>query len=500
MLSLECVCYFRSISSGVRYVPFKFVPARCLAIPIDKRHEYIPSCLFLLLLINIPLEGRKGAKKSIMKKYVLFAIIIGVCCNLTAQTFSSVAPSGQTLYYRINTYDTTATLTYDNSWGYAYQGLTGPLVIPENVPYNGYMYPVAKIDSGCFRGNVGLTSVTIPIHIRQLCYNSFAGCTGLTTINYNADSCALGWGYGAWDDADNAGIFEGCVNVTTINIGDSVRYVPPFVFYDCIGLQTLNVGKSVIRFHNDALPYEPTNLSTLNFNARRCGFQYGNGSSNEQQYYDYISNSYRYYKHWSPFQQCTSLTNVAIGNEVEGLYSYFFHYCTGLLSVVIPDAVTYMRNCFWGCSNLNTVTIGTSVEQLHGAFHGCNHLITINSLAEYPPICDEETFVGVPSYADIIVPCGAAYRYELSDYWNGFSRITENCTAIDDVDGEFGSPIYIKDGRIVIEGSEGEPVSVYDVVGREVVRPTRSDETPILPRGVYLVKVGTMPARKVVVL
>ena len=435
-----------------------------------------------------------------MKQKVLFVLALCISCNLLAQIFSSVAPSGQTLYYRINTWDTTATLTYEGGgWDGAYQGLTGSLVIPESVSYNGYTYPVAKIDSGCFRGNVGLTSVTIPIHMRQLCYNSFAGCTGLTTINYNADSCALGWGYGAWDDADNAGIFEGCVNVTTVNIGDSVRYVPPFVFYDCIGLQTLNVGESVIRFHNDALPYEPVNFTTLNFNARCCGSYYSN-SSHESQYYDYTSGDYRDFKEYSPFQGCTSLTNVTIGNEVEGLFSRFFWCCTGLTSVVIPDAVTSMKYCFAGCTNLNTVTIGSSVEQIQHAFWYCSHLTTINVRAEYPPTCDEYTFNGVPSYADIIVPCGTAYRYELTDYWNAFSRITEDCDGIDNVEAIPDIKIDVKNGSVVVAGENVSSFDVYDITGRTVATVRQGSRTQSLPNGVYMVRIGTLPARKVVVI
>ena len=57
MLSLVCVCYVFSISSGVREVPYP-VPSRCLAIPKVNGHEYVTSCLFLLFTFNIPLEGR----------------------------------------------------------------------------------------------------------------------------------------------------------------------------------------------------------------------------------------------------------------------------------------------------------------------------------------------------------------------------------------------------------------------------------------------------------
>ncbi len=37
-------------------------------------------------------------------------------------------------------------------------------------------------------------------------------------------------------------------------------------------------------------------------------------------------------------------------------------------------------------------------------------------------------------------------------------------------------------------------------MGREVMHPTHNGETPVMPTGVYLVKIGAYPARKVVVI
>ena len=59
--------------------------------------------------------------------------------------------------------------------------------------------------------------------------------------------------------------------------------------------------------------------------------------------------------------------------------------------------------------------------------------------------------------------------------------------------------IYTTERRIVVRGAEGMEMTVFDVMGREVVRLTRSGETPMLPQGVYLIKVGNHPARRVVV-
>ncbi len=62
--------------------------------------------------------------------------------------------------------------------------------------------------------------------------------------------------------------------------------------------------------------------------------------------------------------------------------------------------------------------------------------------------------------------------------------------------------IYSENGRIYVNG-DGQTVNdfhVYDVVGREVYHARQENHTSILPEGVYLVKVGIYPARKVVVI
>ncbi len=70
---------------------------------------------------------------------------------------------------------------------------------------------------------------------------------------------------------------------------------------------------------------------------------------------------------------------------------------------------------------------------------------------------------------------------------------------IGDVDGA-EIKIYAAGGRIMVQGAEGMELRVFDLTSREVVKASQKGETPVLPMGVYLVKVGTLPARKVVVI
>ena len=80
-----------------------------------------------------------------------------------------------------------------------------------------------------------------------------------------------------------------------------------------------------------------------------------------------------------------------------------------------------------------------------------------------------------------------------------YTAYFESTQGIEDIDAT-EIKIYTTGGRIVVQGAEGVEARVYDLTGREVVRPNQNGETPVLPSGVYLVKVGTLPARKVVVM
>ncbi len=204
---------------------------------------------------------------------------------------------------------------------------------------------------------------------------------------------------------------------------------------------------------------------------------------------------------YGAFYRCQDILSVNIPNTVKTIV-YSFPYCIGLTNVTIPSSVKTIQTAFINCTGLTNITIGESVEELSDAFRGCTHLTTIRSLAEYPPICDEHTFEGVPNYADIIVPCGAAYRYQLSDYWNSFSRITEDCDAIDGADA-LNAKIYQRNGQVVVEGAEGNTVTLYDVNGR--VLATKQDyDMPLrfdVPAtGTYMIKIGSAPTRRVVVI
>jgi hypothetical protein len=95
---------------------------------------------------------------------------------------------------------------------------------------------------------------------------------------------------------------------------------------------------------------------------------------------------------------------------------------------------------------------------------------------------------------DTIAICGNLDAWLADNYWQEFAdRYVEDCSVgIGDPDVE-SINIYTLGGRIIVEGVKGETIRIYDITGRSV-------PNVALHTGVYIVKVGDRPARKIVVM
>ena len=91
----------------------------------------------------------KNSLRSVLLALLLFAAGI---TNLWAYyDFSAVAPSGQTLYFRIiNSSIRNVCLTGPGNYWYGYSQPTGELVIPSIVEYNDTEYTVTLISDDTF--------------------------------------------------------------------------------------------------------------------------------------------------------------------------------------------------------------------------------------------------------------------------------------------------------------------------------------------------------------
>ena len=294
--------------------------------------------------------------KNFINFFLATLLLLLVAGNVFAYDFSAVCSSGQTLYYNIlgSVYNHKAEVTYacydQSNYYFGFTKPTGNLEIPSSVidPSSGLQYSVTSIGDYAFYGCSRLTSVTIPNSVTKIGRCAFSACSGVTTVNYNATSCT--------NMIKPNGI--SCnTNITTLNIGENVTYIPDSAFYGCRGLTSITIPNSVTRIGSWAF-WICSGLTTVNFNATNCTTMASN-----------------------VFVGCSSISTLNIGSSVTKIPANAFSGCSELTTVNFnaTNCTTMASNVFSGCSSFSTLNIGSSVTKIPAyAFYGCSGLTTVN--------------------------------------------------------------------------------------------------------------------------
>ena len=193
------------------------------------------------------------------------------------------------------------------------------------------------------------------------------------------------------------------------------------------------------------------------------------------------------------FQGDSALVSVNLPEGLTTIPYRTFNRCVSLQSVNIPDGVTSIdKMAFCYCASLQSINIPEGVTSIgEWAFFDCKALTDITLACTTPPTAGEDTF---NSYdATIHVPDGTVDSYRQHEIWGQFVHIVDgNSTGIEDNDFN-GISIYARNGRIVVEGTDGELVQVFNMKGQQV------SAAESLHAGIYLVKVGNRLTRKIMV-
>lgn len=127
-----------------------------------------------------------------------------------------------------------------------------------------------------------------------------------------------------WQIEEHA--FDGCENLVSVTLPNSVLYIEKFAFRKCYSLTSVVI---------------PTSVQTIGTSA---------------------------------FNSCSSLMSVVIPEGVFSIGNVAFNNCTGLTSVVLPSTLTTIgTSVFNNCPNLTSVTVGmdTPVDISEGVFSNC---------------------------------------------------------------------------------------------------------------------------------
>ena len=377
-------------------------------------------------------------------RVIMAVAIMTFSLQAMAQKFSYTY-QGKELYYKI-TSDSTVDVTcysFDQSDN---NHVSGEVVIPSSLEYNGITYSVTSIGSFAFAGCSDLTSVTAPNSITFIGQYAFSDCSGLTTVSLrNGITSISHWAFLNCTGLTSINIpnsvtvigeyaFFGCSGLVSVNIPDEVTSLRDGTFRNCSGLTAVTIGNGITSIKEDAFS-GCTGLTTLNFNAINC------------QDLSADSNMFG-----------ISLTTLTIGDSVQRIPANFVKYCNALTFVTIPDSVTEIghdafRNCggliaailgngvnnignnaFKDCSYLTYLTIGRSLERIEdSAFANCSLLTSITSLASVPPVIVSSNVFAYPTDCTVTVPCGSLGAYtEQTNRWNLLfnGRITEGLSFV----------------------------------------------------------------------
>ena len=395
-----------------------------------------------------------------------------------------------------------------NAFAYC-QNITG-VTLPEGLESIGYW---------AFVDNQRLNNIVIPSSVTHIAPGPFVNCPALVNLSiaegnthYYMDGMMI---YSAGGDS----LVSAHKSADSVFLPNTLRYVNGFG------------GNSNVKY-----VHVPDGVTTI-----------GNEAFNGSSLRSIDLPSHLHFIDEYAFYYCQSLTRVGMPTILDTMSEGCFHSCNHLTSIEIPNGLrTIPEAAFFMCNSLSDITWGNAVEVIDTcAFGDCSFteltlpptlrvvrmtafigdyrgrlkrltfsapVDTIEVDAFYsqplrmlrlkntvPPATTDD---GYSTYGcldgtdadSIVVPCGSLSAWLADSYWGQFAdKYVEDCNlGIGDPDVE-NINIYTLGGRIIVEGAEGETVRIFDITGRSVLNEA-------LHTGVYIVKVGDRPARKVVVM
>ena len=280
---------------------------------------------------------------------------------------------------------------------YANKAISGALVIPSQVEFNGKKYDVTSIGREAFQECSGLTSVTIPNSVTSIGDYAFAYCGGLTSVTIPNSVTSIG-----------ESAFFRCIGLTSVTIPNSVTSIGKSAFNSCSGLTSVTISNSVTSIGGRAFEYcnsltsvkvPVTDFSTfcnnkaINLIRTAIGKPVQLIDNEGTEITEFIMPNDVTSISESAFENCSGLTSVTISNSVTSIGGRAFSGCSSLNSVIIPNSVTSIgESAFENCIGLTSVTISNSVTSIGGrAFEYCNSLTSVKvPVTDYSAFCNNK--------------------------------------------------------------------------------------------------------------
>ncbi len=406
---------------------------------------------------------------------------------------------------------------------------------------------VASIGEWAFGGCSNLASIVIPDGVSRIRDHTFRGCSNLTSVTLGSGVTYIG----------NCA-FMGCGRLATISIPDSVTTIGGQAFNGCISLTSVTIGNGVVSLGISAF-YNCRSMTSINIPAGITNIGastfWGCSSLDSVIVPDGVITIGD-----ASFMGCTSLTEIVIPHSVLSIGDNTFRDCSSLQSFIskaglppscgssafmnvpsscvltVPCGVlsNYSNTAPWNTTFFSKVeycpqtfivtvlsndsTMGTTMATTATALEG--DVVTIAAISKQGYYFDHwDNGVNANPYTLNIMSDTTLTAYFSSEYGLGQEYDTVYLLIHDTIyitvhDTIFGNQdgietilttnvrVCVSDGYIIIKNVSGEQVVIYDAMGRLLsVKRNEGDvvrfEVPAA--GSYLVKVGSAPARRIVV-
>lgn len=349
---------------------------------------------------------------------------------------------------------------------------------------------INSIGARAFWNCSGLTSISIPSSVTIIGDSAFMDCRGLSSIIIPNSVTTIG-----------KSAFSGCGALSTISIPNSVGTLGESAFEGCTNLSSVLLPNSIVTINNRVFK-DCENLTDIS-----------------------IPNTIRSIRS-SSFENCRSLTTVILPYLVTSIGNYAFGQCDNLTKIISlsSEAPTIQSNTFYNVSN--SLIINIPCGSLSSYYGRWGYFQNFSENAEI--MLDVSTTDSVMGSVAIITPptCqdhtaiiqAIAIDGYVFDHWSdgntdnprtltidSYTNITgyfASLDIIDDVPND-SATIYSVGGSIFIEGSKNNTVRLYDIYGRILaIKQSTSNilRLDIPHPGLYLIKIGRYPTRKVVVI
>ena len=293
------------------------------------------------------------------------------------------------------------------------ESLSGDIVIPSILNYQGVNCRVTSIGKSAFENCKSLTSVNIPDSVTSIESSTFMHCSSLTSVTIGNSVTSIG-----------LGAFYYCSSLTSITIPNSVTHISSQVFQGCSNLTSVTIGNSITRIESSTFSGCPlTTVIMLDSTAPKVATNYISNnifsSTPSTKVLIVPVGATGYSTSWCNTKwAAVNYTMVPTNNVNYKLNDTniieTFNSNNKTETLTIPNTVTYNGNTFSvnklsrnSLANDNVVkslTIESGINKIEAsALSGCNNLETVN-IPESVAEIDNHVFWMCRNLKNIVLP------------------------------------------------------------------------------------------------